>query len=201
MDYRFGWEIRNSQWRFQGELASLPVRWNIDASDITAPVEAQGLFRRLRQGERLVESPYRRGVLLDPTSVVQYWPMEEEGTTLLPRFGAAIGTNAFIITGVPNPSSNNDFVSSAALPTLANDSWLVNVDSYTAAGVWQLRWMMSVPEGNGNTDVDFLRITTTDITWDIRNTDSNLQVLAYRGGSTSTPQVPSTSTSRESQSG
>jgi hypothetical protein len=180
-----GGRISGVLWRFHGELSSLPVRWNINGSDIVAPVEASGLFRRLRQGTRLLESALRRGVIRSSTALVQYWPMEEEGDGGIARFGAAVGTAALTISGgVPATASSDRFLASAPLPTLDTAALSVDVDTYTATGAWQVRWLQHIPQTFTGDNLHFMRVETTDIVWEISYRDDvggQLHIWGYRG--------------------
>jgi len=176
--------ITKMNWRFHGELSSIPVRWNLSATQILTAVEAQGLFRRLRQGAKRLDSPIRRAILRSATNVVQYWPMEEEGETVS-TFGPAVGTNGITITnGFPNAATSRAFVASEALPTPGDSIWTANVDAYTPTSAWQVRWLQSIPSNATGTDVTYLVVKTTDIEWRIQWRDSTggqLRVLGYRG--------------------
>lgn len=179
-----GGRITNLWWRFHGELASLPVRWDVSGHNVWAPVEAAGLFRRLRQGNRRLESAIRRAIIRSASNLVQYWPMEDTGDrpTL---FGPAVGTAplAVILGEGPAAASNTDFLASSALPAIGDASWAVFTDAYPASSGWQVRWLMSIPAGLTGTDVTILRVATTDLDWRVRwRTDGSLAVNCYRGG-------------------
>lgn len=185
-----GGRITDMRWRFHGELASIPTRWNVDGSDVWSPIEAAGIFRRLRQGNRRLESPLRRGILRKATDVVQYWPCEEQGGGYTTRFGAAIGTNPIVVTvAVPDTGANTKFLASDKLATFGNSVWTATVDTYTATGAWQVRWLQSIPSdftdnGTGNVIVQVL---TSDAVWEIAYRDDSggqFQVVALRGGVT-----------------
>ena len=181
-----GGRISNMLWRFHGELASLPVRWNTNGSDITAPVEAAGLFRRLRQGNRTLESAIRRAIVRGGlASLVQYWPMEEENDGTMAQFGPAVGTAAISITGgPPKPATSDVFLASSKLPTLETASLSVDVDPYTDTGQWQVRWLQFIPSTFTGDALYYVRVETTDMVWEVEFRDDaggQLQVHAYRG--------------------
>jgi hypothetical protein len=183
-----GGRITNMLWRFHGELASLPVRWNVDGSDVTAPVEAAGIFRRLRQGTRGLESAIRRA-MYRASNLVQYWPLEEESDGTIARFGPAVGEASFVITGgTPNTAAVGVFACSSPLPTLDTASITVDVDTYTSAtSAWQVRWLQNIPTTFTGDNLRYLRVETTDMTWEVEYRDDSggqLQVHALRGLST-----------------
>lgn len=183
-----GARISAVKWRFYGELAELPVEWDIQGRDITAPVTADGILRRLRQSER-IDSALRRGVVLNASDYVQYWPCEEPGDRTLPLFAADVGAAPMSVTGEPQPATNTDFASSDPIPELRADIWTAVVDAYTGTD-WQVRWLMSIPSGfTIATVVRFLRVETNgSYDWEVEyRTDAGgqLRAVAYTGGTQS----------------
>ena len=112
-----GGRITDQRWRAHAELSSIPTRWNIDGSDIWAPVEAQGLFRRLRQGEPTLDSPLRRAILRSAVSVIDYWPMEEQGDNVT-HFGNLVGVNQMVAVEALQTGQETRFVASSPLPVM-----------------------------------------------------------------------------------
>lgn len=189
-----GGRITNMLWRFHGELSSIPTRWNIDGSDVWAPVEATGLFRRLRQGNRRLDSSLRRGLLARANSafgsdLVAYWPLEEQGQDLT-AFGAAVGGGPMVVSGdTPSTGSYTGFQCSGPLPTLGDSVLTAAVDTYTPATEWQVRWLQFIPGTATSSGAwfDVMRITTTVLTWVVQWQDTssgNMRVLAYNSGGT-----------------
>lgn len=177
-----GARLTNLRWRYHGELASLPVRWHLSGNDITAPVEAAGIIRRLRQGAPVLESPLRRAALRS-TNLVQYWPCEEAGDNL-PGFGAAVGTQPLLVIGggFPKAAANKDFVASAPLPELGTTVWQVGVDSYAGTD-WQIRFLLSIPAALTGADVPVVQWGTTDMSWQLLwQTNGALRIQASRAG-------------------
>ncbi len=181
-----GGRITDRRWRFHGELASLPVRWETEGVDVWSSVEAAGLFRRLRQRNR-VESALGRAIVQSATNLVQYWPCEETGDHL-ERFGAAVGSAPLAVSrATPNSATNTDFLSSAALPEVQGDTWTAVVDSYATSTAWQVRWLLSVPSDFAVDGVVVMRVETSDLDWEIEYRDDSggqLRVMAYDGSST-----------------
>lgn len=182
-----GGRVTNMRWRFHGELASLPVRWDLSGKDITAPVEATGLFRRLRQGDRVLESPLRRATIRTAAGLVQYWPCEEIGTNLT-QFGAAVGTAPLIVYqgGSPKTATNGDFPSSGPLAEVGTTSWATWIDSYPVTSEWQVRWLMSIPDNITTADTPVFRVhTTSNMIFEVHYRDTtggDLQVVIYKNG-------------------
>ena len=189
-----GGRITNMLWRFHGELSSIPTRWNIDGSDVWAPVEATGLFRRLRQGNRRLDSSLRRGLLAQANSsfgsdLVAYWPMEEQGRDLT-VFGAAVGGGPMTIAGdTPTTGAYSGFQCSEDLPTLGNSVLTADVATYSPTTEWQLRWLQFIPSNASSAAAWFevARISTTGHTWIVQWQDSsggNMRLLAYNSSGT-----------------
>lgn len=63
---------------FAGEVSEWPQRWNVKGSDVTAPVEAAGIMRRLTQGARPLRSALTR--YHTASSPVAWWPLEGDLT-------------------------------------------------------------------------------------------------------------------------
>ncbi len=179
--------IDDTVWRFYGELSSLPLDWTVSGADVYSDVEASGLFRRLRQGNRSVESPLFRALRSgSPTELVQYWPLEESGTNAaLSTFGAAVGNAPLVISGgAPTTEADTTFLASRALPTLGDASLEAMIDDYTSTDEWQIRWLQLVPDSFTGDDITFLSVDTTDMTWEIQYRDDSggqLRILARRG--------------------
>jgi hypothetical protein len=176
-----GGRITNLRWRFYGEVASLPVRWDLSGQDVTAPIEAAGILRRLRQGAQPLDSALRRATVRS-SGLVEYWPCEETGDTV-PAFGAAVGQAPMTVIagGFPKTGGFKGFVASKGLPELGLTVWEAKVDSYPIAD-WQLRWLMAIPATLTGTGVSFLRIQTSDMLWELQwQTNGDLKVRAYRG--------------------
>lgn len=174
----------NVNWRFTGELASLPVRWDVQGKDVEAPVEAAGIFRRLKQGAKSLNSPLRRAVER-AANVAGYWPMEEAQSGQIDRFNPVIGTAPIITYGAIDGASNDSFPSSEPIPTLGAGSLVVFPSPYTVGTSWAVRFLLDVPAPIGVGVKDFVEIQTSDLTYLIRydpTVGGNLQLLAYRAG-------------------
>jgi len=178
-------QVANTRWRWHGELASLPARWDLSGVDVTTPIEGAGILRRLRQGPTVLDSAVYRAITRQADDLVAYWPMEDASDTGITRFGAAVGGAPLVVTvGRPTPATSTLFPSSKPLPTVGGAvmaSWLT---SYPQAPSWQLRWFMAVPAGLTGADVHVLRVDTEDLTFDVRwqeNDGGNLRVVILRG--------------------
>jgi hypothetical protein len=74
--------IRCVSYRFWGEIASLPPRWDASGKDAYVPIEANGILRRLGQGTDPAATGLRDYILDNPTYLAAYYPLSGgEGTT------------------------------------------------------------------------------------------------------------------------
>jgi hypothetical protein len=75
--------ITTGTYRFWGEVAELPQRWDSTGTDIFVPVQAADFMRRLTQGENSLDSALY-AYLSSRTDLLSYFPLEEEtGATRL----------------------------------------------------------------------------------------------------------------------
>jgi len=144
-------EFSNRNYRYHGELSSLPGKWDVTGTDVSAPVTAGGLLRRIGQGQAPVMSPMKRGTLLQAGTLapVAYWPCEDAaGATSL---GSATGGPAMYIGSQVQLSSDSTFAASAPLPVLNGSLWHGNVPGYTSNGSVVVRFLMhlgsTIPSG------------------------------------------------------
>lgn len=75
---------------FHGEVSEWPQRWNVAGTDVTVPIEAAGILRRLSQGAKALHTPLYRAIVT--TSPIAYWPLED---------GRDVQRSASPIAGVP----------------------------------------------------------------------------------------------------
>ncbi|MEZ5411028.1 MAG: hypothetical protein R2761_23560 [Acidimicrobiales bacterium] len=176
-------------YRFHGEIASLPVRWNLRGNDQWAPVEANGILRRLRQSkveQSVIRRAYAREVV--SSNVVTYWPMEEKGNQYIQQFGPAIGNQPLtIVQGVPDPASNSNFLASDDLPTLVTDKWVGKVDPYSPSSEAMVRFVFQADPAMAAIDgADIMEFHTSSLFYVIQyfgSTGGDLRVLGYNIGS------------------
>lgn len=75
--------ITTGSFRFWGEVAELPQRWDSTGTDIFIPTQAADFMRRLTQGEDALDSALYR-YLSSREDLLSYFPLEEEtGATRL----------------------------------------------------------------------------------------------------------------------
>lgn len=165
-------EVSDRSYRYHGEMSSLPGKWDVTGTDVSVPVQAGGLLRRLGQGAAPLVSPMRRAELLQvpPFAPVQYWAGEDQqGAQLL---GSATGGppmtfqggtgDGQLSTSGPSLFSDQSFLASDSLPTLNGAALYGQVPAYTGGTAWAVRMLIKLGTmpavGKWS---DFLRVSTT----------------------------------------
>lgn len=182
-------EIRDFDVRMTGEIPDWPTRWNVSGRDITSPIFASGLFRRLKRPSTPLRSPMVRESLkpFNRAQMAAYWPGED--STESQSIASAIGGPAMIFQG-PEPrfASNSRFPGSAPLLVLqAGTALAASVPAYTHTGAIHFHMLMDVPAGGfpANTRLAELGQSTGEIRrWILRSNpagDLRLHGLADDG--------------------
>jgi len=130
--------------RFVGEVSEWPARWDLSGTDVSVPIVASGILRRLGQGASPLRSPLTRGTLAI-NGLVAYWPMEEEsGAT---QFTAAVGGSP--VKGVvftPAAATEPGLDGSLPVATIGTGARLsAQVTGTGAAGEWLMRAVVYIP--------------------------------------------------------
>lgn len=83
-----GVAVRATSYRFYGELAELPPRKDLSHKIRWVPITANGILRRLGQGNEPAKTGLREYILSQPQSLTSYWPLSgAEGTTYSVNLG------------------------------------------------------------------------------------------------------------------
>jgi len=174
--------ITNRRTRFTGEVSSWAPRWETKF-DVVTQVEASGVMRRLTQGASPVHSPMVRE-FTNParSSIVGYWPMEDESTAT--AFASALpGQTAMQLpaTGV-TPAAYSSWVASAPLPSYTFGVTKVRMTPYTATSALFTRLFVAVPAAGVSFTDRLFSFTTTGSarTWSLFvNTSGSLDLRGY----------------------
>lgn len=67
--------ISNRKTRFNGEISSWPVRWDVSGKDIEVTVEAAGILRRIGQGNSPLAAGIQRHIIAN--SPIECWPLTD----------------------------------------------------------------------------------------------------------------------------
>lgn len=177
-----GATITNQDIRFQGNVASWPVRWQTGRKDVHVEVEASGPLRRLGQGQSPLHSAMFRE-FFNPTrqNIVAYWSMEDGSDAT--SFASAIpNAPAMLITGDVSPASFSEYGPSEALPTVENGVLAGTVPPYTVTGETNARMFFQLPSVPPAADRGLFILETTGtaakwIAW--WSTTNGLALRAY----------------------
>lgn len=156
--------ITNTHVRFAGEVAAWPPTWDVSGRDVTVPIQAAGIMRRLGQGAKPLASTLRRRI--PSGSPTAYWPMEDDSTA----------TQAYSpITGVPPMATTNlsfasdsSLAGSSPLPTTGTSASISGRVPPATAGAWQVELVYNIgtaPAGDANAQM--LVVNTTTGRWRI----------------------------------
>jgi len=178
-------EISDRLYRFHGELGSVPKASDPSGRDVYSKAEADGVLRRLQQGNTPVQSTLRRyyATLGGTTGLAAYWPCEDGvGSTsiaagipgvqpmlfayLTPTFSNQVGSS----------SADSQFPCSAGLPTLGQSSLYGVVPQNTVT--WNanvVRFLIYETAGSVNNGGVLFRVNTT-------GTVQTFDLIYYTGG-------------------
>jgi hypothetical protein len=138
-----GAEVSDRDYRFHGQMSSLPPRWDVTGRDMAVRAQAAGPLRLISQGQQPpVTSPLKRAILAQAGSLypVGYWPMEDASGASF--FGPSVGSQPLTWrAGPPTLATDSSLLSSAPLPTLGSAVISANVDTYSGGGTaWTVRF-------------------------------------------------------------
>jgi len=134
-------------YRFWGEVASWPQKWDTTGTDVWVELEAAGILRRLGQGTTPLKSAMRRE-FSNParTSIVAYWPMEDGSSATQFASGQSSGLPMSFTSGV-SLAASSDWTASDSLPTFTTATTSGTVGPYTATSEFASRFFMHLPAG------------------------------------------------------
>lgn len=170
------------RYRFHGEVASWPQRWDKTGTDFYVPIEAAGILRRIGTGSSVEGSVMYRALTRDTTDLVAYWPLEDE--TGSSQAGAALDTHGplSISSGAPDFAAFSDFKCSNSIMRLNGSSFIGSVPAYTVGNFTQVRWLMNVPAAGAENGQTILLFYTTGSVrrWEVvYGTGGTLALIAY----------------------
>ncbi|MBT2449485.1 hypothetical protein J7F03_20810 [Streptomyces sp. ISL-43] len=153
-----GAEITSRRIRAVLEASSWTPQWGASGYDVTTPVEAAGILRRLGQGDKAFASTLRRRIPA-AGSPKAYWPMEE-GTTATQAFSPVAGVAPLTVTGF-EWAADSDLAGSAPLPRITDAASMAGaVPTYASTGQWMVAFVYHLPAAPV-TPITLLEFTTT----------------------------------------
>jgi hypothetical protein len=176
-------EVTDRDYRFHGELADLPPRWDLSGNDAYVPVTAAAMPRRLSQGATPLRSAmYRlRTSQITKSRVMAHWSCEDAAGASTIASGIP-GYPPMQIIGSPELASNEEWTAAGPLPVMKDGRFTGIVPAYTPTGE------ISVPVGLVNVtspvaaETSLLHVVTTGTarTWEIRvDAAGNLRTRAF----------------------
>lgn len=162
------------------EVAKWTQKQDKSTRDLTVPIEAKGITRRLGQGQSPQRSTLFRAIT-DQGTAVAYWPCEDGKDSTGIASGLANGIPMQVI-GTPRYATYSDIPSTAPICELATSYWFGKVVPYTGTGDIYVSMLVHVPAG-GTVDQDpFFQVRTTGsaMYWNLRyGAGGTLQLEAY----------------------
>lgn len=166
--------------RFYGEVPAWPVSWEPSGVDVVAPIEANGVTRRLTQGATPQKSPLRRQ--LDGLSTaLAYWPCEDAAGAASVA-SAVPGVDPMRIVGTPEIAAYSALSSSLPIPTMGTAMFSGKIPDYTVpTNGPQIRFAMSVPDAGDSGTIMSLEMSGPDIRRVelVLNGSGNIAVISY----------------------
>lgn len=175
--------------RFNGEVTEWPTKWDISGRDVTAPIEAAGIMRRLGQGASPLRSTLRRSIPTLP-NLVAYWPCEDGENATQVSSGLTGGQpGLFHFSGYPDWAGYSGFACSEPLPVLRNARWDGQVNTYNDTGVIQIRFVLYIPAGAADLSplIQLWTFSGDACLWELRYLDSggsgDMDIAVFAPGS------------------
>ncbi|MQB00550.1 MAG: hypothetical protein GEU78_09705 [Actinobacteria bacterium] len=136
---------------YTGFVTEWPPRWDLTGLDAVVSMRANGVLRRMSQGQPSPKSAiYREIVKASRPDPVAYWTCQDPagGTRLS---SAIAGVSPMVITGTPNLGAFDEWPASEPLPTMNGARYVGPVPNYTQAGEILIRCFYNIPAA-GATD-------------------------------------------------
>ncbi|MFF2331859.1 MULTISPECIES: hypothetical protein [unclassified Streptomyces] len=133
--------VSDREYRFRGDIAAWPARWDVSGEDRWVSVEAAGLLRRLRQGTKPLDSTLRRRI--PSGNPVAYWPLEE-GANATRAPASAPGIPAAGYSGLDWATADT-LPGSNPLPKLKNPASLRAQVPASATPGWHVECVYQLP--------------------------------------------------------
>ncbi|MEU9606148.1 hypothetical protein [Streptomyces sp. NPDC048057] len=155
-----GSTVTGRRTRAVAEVPKWEPRWHRSGHNVTVPITAAGLLRRLEAGRGDLESTLRRRIPSEP-SVRAYWPMEDDRDATQ-AYSPLSGVAPLAVTGL-DFAADSSLVGSSALPRLSSSATLTGtVPTHPATGEWMVTYVCFIPTPAGGAGpTQLLEFTTT----------------------------------------
>lgn len=177
------WTLHGQAWivdpsiRFVGEVSAWPSRWDTSGADVWVPIEAAGILRRLRKGDKPLRSSLYRD-LINRDNVAAYWPLEDGRDATV--FRAARGGGPLRASGDITPADSDNLVASDPVPTFNVGRVFGSVEPYVPEDDQRVMMYVDVPDDGVASGADLMDIRTTGTAarWLLRiNESGSLRVI------------------------
>lgn len=158
----------NRHYRVNAEVSEWPPTWSEKgAPESFVEVQANGVLRRMAQGQSPLQSVLRRACP-SVASLVAYWPFEDgDGSTSIAGYGTA---RPGAIQGTLGLAAYDELASSAALPTIGSSRVTLSCPATAATTGMQVRWIMNMPTEPPTGTVILRHYSTNGIRFDVTET-------------------------------
>lgn len=154
--------ISDRDYRFHGEISSLPPRWDVTNTDIYMPATASGVWARASANSNNLSGSamYRAVTQLSGSAAPNaYWPCEDlVGST---QIASGLGGSPMILTGTPVFAAETGFACSMPIPTFGGSTWTGTPPSYAISNASTVRFLMHIPAGGTTNGAVICRFYTT----------------------------------------
>ncbi|NUK22075.1 hypothetical protein [Streptomyces lunaelactis] len=142
------------------EVSKWPPKWHISGHNVTVPIQAAGIKRRLEAGRKSLQSTLRRRIPSE-ASCVAYWPMEEDSEATQ-AYSPLTGVPPLMVTGF-DFAADDSLLGSSALPRLVGGTSISmegRVPTHTDTGNWMVSYVYWF-EADPATATEILEFNTT----------------------------------------
>jgi hypothetical protein len=173
--------MRGASERFFGLISELPTLWLNTLDNSRSRIVADGIARRLSQGEQPLDSPLRRWVPRSTDYVAAYWPMEDGGGD----FASGLQGGRPMLADGEIDYASLDKVGSKPLPTIGLAASIrATIPAFTpVANGWRVDWLFRWPEGDPPaTNRHMIDVSATSpqaARWVVRMSATELSVQVY----------------------
>ncbi|MEU5980618.1 hypothetical protein, partial [Streptomyces sp. NPDC047315] len=146
--------------RAVAEVPKWEPRWHRSGNNITVPITAAGIMRRLEAGRGELESTLRRRIP-SGSSVRAYWPMEDDRDATQ-AYSPLPGVSPLAVLGL-DFAADSSLVGSSPLPRLSSSATMTGaVPTHPATGKWMVTYVAYIPTPSaGASPTQLLEFTTT----------------------------------------
>lgn len=144
--------------QFIGETSKLEPVSTVDHGDMRTNVEAGAIRRRLSVGEQPLQTAFRRYITRgeSPVTIVDYWPMDQDGTSDRRAINLLGGPDARFIRGPVSGLGAFEYGFTTSVPAIPRAAQLstdgrlampINAAKFSTANGFGIMWLQKVGSG------------------------------------------------------